>query len=161
MSTGKEGVEPGSVATASPWTLKYGQKHRFERVRDFPAGIVPPRRVRIYRRSGHHLLQWWDPAARRNLAERIDADLVGAIVRARQIEERLTHFRTSGKGPGRRLSHEEVVDQFLADLRQRADAGDISPATVDRYADALKHYVTFCGQPDVAPGLASRRRSQP
>ena len=90
-------VPPEATPAKSSWTRKYGDRHRFERVTDFPAGIVPPRRVRIYRRNGHHLLRWWDPAARRNLAERVDGDLVTAIVRARQVEERITHFRAGGQ----------------------------------------------------------------
>jgi hypothetical protein len=97
MSDGMEVESAAAASGTSSWTLRYGAKHRFERVRDFPVEIVPPKRVRIYRRSGHYLLQWWDPAARRNLAERIDGDLVVALVRARQIQERLTHFRTSGQ----------------------------------------------------------------
>src|SRR5262245_59310076 len=80
---------PRRCKRPSAWTRKYGDKHRFQRVTGFPAGIVPPERVRIYRRGGHHLLQWWDPDAKRNLAERIDGDLVNAIARARQVEERL------------------------------------------------------------------------
>ena len=149
MSGGIKGELPRAAPTTSNWTRKYGDRHRFERVSDFPAGVVPPRRVRIYRRSGHHLLQWWDPAARRNLAERIDSDLVGAIVRARQIEERLTHFRTAGHKHARRLLHGTLTDQYLADLRRRADAGEVSPATVARYDDALQHYRAFCEQPEV------------
>src|SRR5690348_5440990 len=113
MSTVIKGMDPGQSAGASPWTLKYGEKHRFERVNDLPAGVAPPRRVRIYRRSGHHLLQWWDPAAGRNLSERVDGDLVAAIVRARQVEERLEHFRTSGPRQARRLSHPDLVERFL------------------------------------------------
>ena len=46
----------------------------------------------------HHLLQWWDSAAKQNLSERVDGDLVAAVFRARQIDERLEHFRSSGMG---------------------------------------------------------------
>src|SRR5262247_3466157 len=113
MNDGMKVGSPVPASGTSSWTMRYGEKHRFERVRDFPAGIVPPKRVRISRRSGHHLLQWWDPAARGNVAERIDGDLVAAIVRARQIQERLTHFRNSGQQQRRRLSHAELVEQFL------------------------------------------------
>jgi hypothetical protein len=149
MSNGMKMTLPAAASTTSNWTLKYGSRHRFERVGDFPTGIVAPQRLRIYRRSGHHLLQWWDPAARRNLAERIDDDLVAAIVRARQIEERLTNFRTGGRKHARRLLHGDLIDQYLADLRQRADAGEIGSATVKRYQDALQHYRAFCEQLDV------------
>jgi hypothetical protein len=130
----------------SNWSRKYGQKHRFQRVTVFPRSIEPPKRVRIYRRSGHHLLQWWDPAAGRNLAERIDGDLVAAIARARQIEERLTCFRSSGQGC-RRLGHTELTERFLQDLTRRADADEIAPGTVNRYRSALNHYLAFARQP--------------
>lgn len=139
-------VRQGKKPKRSDWSRKYGHKHRFERVTDFPRGVAPPGRVRIYRRGGHHLLQWWDPAAGRNLAERIDGDLVAAIARARQIQERLTHFRSSGQGC-RRLGHPELADKFLQDLVRRADAGEIAPGTVVRYNSALDHYLAFVQQP--------------
>jgi len=136
----------GTTLKRSDWSRRYGRKHRFERVTAFPRGVAAPERVRIYRRSGHHLLQWWDPAAGRNLAERIDGDLVAAIARARQVEDRLIHFRSSGQGC-RRLGHTELADKFLQDLARRADAGEIAPGTVDRYGSALDHYRAFVQQP--------------
>jgi hypothetical protein len=136
----------GKTLKRSDWSRKYGRKHRFERVTTFPRGVAAPQQVRVYRRSGHHLLQWWDPAAGRNLAERIDGDLVAAIARARQIEERLTHFRSSGQGC-RRLGHAELADKFLQDLARRADASEIAPGTADRYRSALDHYLAFVQQP--------------
>jgi hypothetical protein len=150
-------ADPHSTLTQGPqpipgpsWAERYGEKFRFQRITDFPTGIQAPRRVRIYRRGDGLLLQWWDPGRKRNTAERIDGDLVSAIVRARQIEERLMHFKT-GQPAGRgRLAHAELVAAFLSDLHQRADAGDIDPATVRRYAAALNHYLDFCSQPDVA-----------
>jgi hypothetical protein len=129
--------------------MKYGEKHRLHWIRDFPQGIVAPRRVRIYRRSGHYILQWWDPKEKSNLADRVDGDLVAAITRARQIEERLTHFKASGQIRQRHVGHADLVAAFLRDLGQRADAMDIDPATVRRYQSALNHYLAFCGQPAV------------
>jgi len=93
-------------------------------------------------------LQWWDPAAKGNLSDRVDGDLVAAIARARQIEERLTNFRSSGQGC-RRLGHQELVEKFLQDLTRRADAGEIDPATVRRYKSALAHYLAFVDQPAI------------
>jgi integrase len=116
---------------------------------DFPVGIEGPRRVRLYRRRDHYVLQWWDPAARTNLSDRVDGDLVAAIARARQIVERLDSSRDAGLGR-RRLGHRELVDAFLADLGHRADAGQLSPGTVGRYRSALSHYLEFAEQPDVA-----------
>jgi integrase len=148
-----EADTPGASGRMAPprpsWSERYGERHRLERVVDLPRGIVGPRRVRLYLRSGHYVLQWWDPAARRTLSDRVDGDLVAAIGRARQIEERLDHLRDSGMGR-RRLGHRELVDAFLADLGRRADAGEVGPATVRRYAAALAHYLAFAERPDVA-----------
>jgi integrase len=94
------------------------------------------------------VLQWWEPSARGNLSDRVDGDLVAAIARARQIEERLTHFRSSGQGC-RRLGHRELVDKFLQDLTRRADANEIDPGTVRRYQSALGHYLAFVGRPEI------------
>src|SRR5262249_20163115 len=115
------------------WAEHYGEKHRFRRVTDFPAGVQAPRRVRIYRRGDGLLLQWWDPASKQNVAERIDGDLVSAIVRARQVEERLVHLKSARATGRRRVTHPELVTAFLSDLRKRADVGDIAPTTVRRY----------------------------
>ena len=121
-----------------------------ERVRDFPGGISPPRKVRIYLRGDrYHLLQWWDSSAKRTLSERVDGDLIEAIARARQIDERLLHFRSSGH-KCRRVGHQELVDGYLTDLNRRADAGEIDPRTVVRYSSALRnHYLTYALRPDV------------
>ena len=114
----------------------------------FPEGIVPPSRVRIYRRRDSFVLQWWDPAAKRTLSDRINGDLVAAISRSRQIDERLSHFRTSGHRR-RSVGHRELVDSYLADLHRRADAGEIDPRTATRYSSALTHYLAYALRPDV------------
>jgi integrase len=131
---------------AKTWSARYGERHRLTRLTEFPVGITPPKRVRIYVRRHHHVLQWWDKSAKRNLCERVDGDLVTAIARARQIEERLEHFRSSGLGV-RKTGHQTLMEQFLADLHRRADAGEIDPRTVQRYGAALKHYRNFVEQP--------------
>jgi hypothetical protein len=132
------------------WTARYGEKHRFRRVTDFPAGVQAPRRVRIYRRGDGLLVQWWDPGRRRNTAERVEGDLISAIARARQIEDRLSNFKSARPAGRSRVAHAELVTAFLNDLCKRADAGDLDPATVRRYSAALGHYLAFCGQPEVA-----------
>ncbi len=129
------------------WSERYGQRHQLVRIVDFPAGIAGPRKVRLYQRCDHFVLQWWDPAAKGTLSDRVDGDLVAAIARARQIEERLTHFRASGQGH-RRLGHAELVEKFLQDLARRADAGEIDPRTVERYRSALGHYLSFVQLPE-------------
>jgi hypothetical protein len=108
----------------------------------------------MYARADHYVLQWWDPAAKRNLSDRVDSDLVAAISRARDIECRLENVRSSGIGH-RKLSHSKLVTAFLADLRQRADAGEIDPRTVSRYESALAHYSAFVEQRDIATAFSS------
>jgi hypothetical protein len=139
-----------STAVRTSWSARYGERHRFRRVTDFPAGVQAPRRVRIYRRGETVLLQWWDPGRKRNTAERIDGDLICAIVRARQIEERLSILKSAGSAGRGRVAHTELVTAFMSDLRQRADAADIDPDTVPRYGSALGHYLAFCEQTEVA-----------
>jgi integrase len=112
------------------------------RVSQFPPGIMPPRKVRIYFRSGRFLLQWWEPAQRKNIAERVEGDLIEAVAQARRIEARLSGLGNSGRVTGK-LRHEELVDRFVADLRGRAEAGEVTPATVGRYGSALRHYLAF------------------
>jgi integrase len=75
--------------------------------------------------------------------------LVAAITRARQINERLENFRSSGGGI-RKAPHALLVEQFQADLHHRADAGEIDPRTVKRYEAALKHYLGFVEQPSIS-----------
>ena len=99
--------------------------------------------------AGHFVLQWWDKAAKRNLSERIDGDLVAAITRARQIDERLENFHSSGGGI-RKAPHTLLVEQFQADLHHRADAGEIDPRTAQRYEAALRHYLGFVEQPSIS-----------
>jgi integrase len=77
---------------------------------------------------------------------------VAVVARARQIEERLTHFRSSGHGT-RRLGHQELIQAFLQDLTRRANASEIDPATVRRYQAALRHYEAFVEQPDIGKGF--------
>ena len=140
--------------TVTNWTKKYGTKHRWQRITEFPLDVAGPKRVRIYRRSDHYILQWWEPAAKRNLSERVDGDLVSAIARARRIDERLEHFKRSGNTP-RRMRHSELVQSFIADLNRRADAGQIDPKTVVRYRSALGHYLTFAEQQAVSAAYPS------
>ncbi len=144
---GTPGVWPGTSPSPAD---RYGERHRLQRIIDFPPGVIGPKKVRIYRRRQHYVLQWWDPAAKDNLSDRVDGDLVSAITRAREIEERLTHYKASGQVRQRRLGHADLVEGFLADLQRRADAGDIDPATVRRYDAALRHYLAFCGQPAIS-----------
>jgi integrase len=48
-----------------------------------------------------------------------------------------------------KTSHALLVERFQADLRRRADAGEIDPRTVARYESALKHYLGFAELPSI------------
>ena len=136
------------------WSARYGEQHRLRRIGTLPAGIAAPKRVRIYARAEHYILQWWDPAAKRNLSDRVNGDLVAAISRAREIEERLQNFRSAGIGR-RKLRHQELVDAFTADLRQRSDAMEIDARTVARYRSASAHYLAFTEQREIEAAFPS------
>jgi hypothetical protein len=51
-----EDVNSGPAPDAS-CSERLGGKVRFHRLTDFPAGITPPNKVRVYRRNDHHILQ--------------------------------------------------------------------------------------------------------
>ena len=128
------------------WSARYGAVHELRRVAEFPTGMRPLKRVRIYARGEHFIVQWWDPQVKKNLNERVNGDQVDAIARARQIETRLETFKRSGHGD-RKLTHTALVDRYGADLRRRSDAGEISVSTVERYSTALEHYSAFVNEP--------------
>jgi integrase len=141
----------GEVVTRNgTWARKYGSKHRWERLANFPVGIQGPKKVRIYRRGRHFILNWWDPGCAKNLSERVDGDLLAVLARAREIDERVHMLRTAGAGQRRRIGHAQLTEEFLADLESRADAGELAPGTIPRYRAALGHYLAYCEQPAVA-----------
>jgi hypothetical protein len=130
------------------WLARYSKRHRPTRVETFPPGVQPPKRVRIYTRNGYYLLHFWDPSKKRTLYDRVNGDLIDAIAKARQIEQRLNDYRSSGQ-VSRRLNHEEIVALFREDLARRADAGIIALATSKRYDSALDHYLAYARRPHV------------
>lgn len=138
------------VGRQSVWRQRYSSQHNPVRIREFPAGIAGPNRVRIYQRKNSYLLQWWDPSHKKSLSERIDGDLLDAVMRAREIESRLMNFGNTGHAAAQ-LTHEQLVAAFTADLTKRADAGEIDPGTVERYRAPLqRHYLAFVVLPDIA-----------
>jgi hypothetical protein len=110
--------------------------------------------VRLYRRGDHYILQWWDPGEKKNVADRVDGDLLAALVQARRIDERLLEHRSAGI-VRRSLSHRDLVERYLADLEKRAEAGEVDSSTVRRYTAALKHYQVFCDRPQTARAFAN------
>lgn len=133
------------------WVSRYATRHRLVRVKEFPGRIQPPKRVRIYARQDHHVLQFWDPAAKKTLYDRVNGDLIDAIARARDLDQKLENFKASGHGRGR-VTHQELVDGYLADLHRRADAGEVSAATPRRFSSGLGHYLAYTRQPAVTVG---------
>ena len=107
---------------ATSWSEKYGGRHGLQRVREFPQGIRPPQRVRIYARGERFLLQWWDPRERATLNERVNGDLVEAISRARDIDTRLEHSNSSGRKP-QRCELTDVIDHYTARMLVRLILG--------------------------------------
>jgi hypothetical protein len=153
MMTPAAGEAPDQDGLRGPspsWVTRYGDRHRWARLDVWPAGLAPPRKVRVYRRAEHFLLNWWDPGTGKNQSERVNGDLLAALSRARQIDERLLAYKTAGTGTAPRIGHGELVDRFLADLGRRSDAGEVSVRTVRRYAAALAHYRAFCADSEIA-----------
>src|SRR5690606_21383672 len=112
--------------------------------------IILPKKVRIYRRADHHVLQWWEPACKKTRSLRVPGDLIDAVAKGREVESRLTSFRSSGSGHSR-LSHADLVAAYVKDLENRANAGEIDPGTVARYRAPLEcHYLVFVARPEVA-----------
>lgn len=156
---------PGETRTAQvlepSWSERYGDKHRWHRFVAFPVGLAQPRKVRVYQRAGHFLLNFWDPGEKKNRSERITGDLLAALTRAREIDERITNQHTVGVSASRRVGHADLIGRYLADLERRADAGEIDPKTVVRYEGALKHYTVFTALPPIvkrypAAGMVDR-----
>ena len=131
--TPKAEVRNTADGAASRWSQTYGPRHRLIRVTELPTGIEPTKKVRVYRRSDHYVLQWWDVAQKKTLSQRIDGDLLEAIVRARETDARLANYSSSGQ-PAGRVEHERLVCVYIDDLTKRCDAGEIDPRTVDRYS---------------------------
>lgn len=140
---------PRHRSTKEAGWKRYKARHAFQRVIDFPKGITCPGKIRIYQRSGHYLLQWWSSRDRKNVSQRVDGDLVTAISKAREIEAALGADGSSGIGNQRRHLL-DLIEPFRADLKARVGAGEISPATFNRYSAALSHFVHFATLPKTA-----------
>jgi hypothetical protein len=104
--------------------------------------------VRLYWRNDHYLLQWWSPVQGKNVSERITGDLLTALVRAREVDDRLENFPRAAHPVGR-CGHTTMVERFLQHLGRRADAGEVQPATATRYRTALQHYLAFVSQDEI------------
>ena len=130
------------------WSAIYGDRHQLQRITVFPSGVTAPAKVRLYWRHNHYVLQWWDPGVKRTLSDRVDGDLVAALIRVREIESRLDERGTSHAGR-RRLSFGELLDSFIGDLHQRANADEIDVRTVRRYENALVYLRRFSDQREI------------
>lgn len=141
---------PRETALQASWCARYGHRHRMQRVANWPPGVAAPKKVRVYLRNSHWLLQWWEPGARKNVSERVEGDAVDAVTRAREVDRRLGEFKTSGRlSAGGRVGHRHLVEAFVSDLRARCEAGELEPRSVARYASALRrHYLAYADQPE-------------
>ncbi len=135
--------------TAASWMRRYSKRHRPVRVKKMPAGVRAPQKVRIYRRHDHMLLQWWEPSAKRTNYLRVDGDLLDALSKAREIDERLVNFKRSGHA-GRRLTLMALMERYLDGVAKRTDAGQLAVASGRRTRSALSHFRSFAETTAVA-----------
>ncbi len=139
--------------TSDVWFARYSKRHRLVRVKKMPNGVRPPRKVRIYRRRDHTLLQWWEPSTKRTHSLRVEGDLLDALAKAREIDERLTNFKRSGHC-SRRLTVLALTEKYLEDIRKRTDAGQLAVASDRRTRSALGHFQTFAQGPPISTRYA-------
>jgi hypothetical protein len=132
----------------STWPEHYQHRHGYVRLRNNPALPNGRRgRVTIYQRGQEagnnapqtYILAWCDHGRRHK--ERVLGDVYDAVRRADEINTAISTGTGAGQ-PGS-LTGEELVGRFIDWLRRRADAGDVSPKTPERYRGALQHLVTF------------------
>jgi hypothetical protein len=70
------------------------------------------------------------------------------ITKAREIDEQLLNFRRTYAG-NPKLNHNQLIDLYKTYLEKRADMGEIAPATVMRYKNAIVHFEHFVKQPHI------------
>lgn len=129
------------------WSERHHRRHGYFRLADEPAIPNGRRgRVTVYRRGEpdrfhrqNFILYWCAQGKRRK--ERVVGDKFDAIRRADEINDII---RAGGAGVAAPVDKPEtLIDRFLDNLTLRADAGEISPRTVRRYAAALEHFRAF------------------
>jgi len=140
------------------WQQLYSKRHRLSRILKFPRGVASPAKVRIYRRGEYHLLQWWEPSSKQTQYLRVEGDLLDAMSKAREIDQRLLTYRHSGHA-GRSLKPADLVDQYVADLASRANAGSIAVSSVNRFRSALRHYTVFLTDSGIGAEYGSAHRA--
>lgn len=128
----------------SKWSRRYGRRHAYQRLPD-QLGLKDGRRgrVTIYQRGSESdtagnfrfVLSWSAQGKRRK--ETFIGDVFAAVARADEINDDVASHRT--QHDVRRCALSELVEHFVAELHQRAAAGDLAPATPQRYASALRH----------------------
>src|SRR5689334_10832572 len=55
---------PTADQTISIWCQRYSKAHKLQRI---PPNVTRVKRVRIYSRAKHYLLQFWDPSVKKTL----------------------------------------------------------------------------------------------
>lgn len=130
------------------WTERYGRRHGYVRLADEPALPNGRRgRVTIYRRgqisdtsrTQAFILSWCYAGRRRK--ERVVGDKFAAVRRADEINASV-EAGTIRSGPVQ-VALRDIVARYVDYLSQRVDAGEISPATPQRYRSALRHLTRF------------------
>ena len=160
LAIGQKTILDSDSTAQQTWSSRYGERHRLDRITEFPRGVLPPKKIRLYSRADHYVLQWWDPAQKRTLSDRVNGDFLAALTRARQLDEQLDERGRVSTGR-RRLSYGELVDGYIDHLRRRADAGEIDLRIGARYQTALEYFKKFTSQLEVAadyshPGRTDR-----
>ena len=108
---------------AKSWAARYGESHSLRRIRRFPEGIEPPKKVRVYARQLHFILQTWDPALKKTVSLRVDGDFLTALMKAREIEQKLAETNRSHLGR-QKITCAALISAYQADLARRANAGE-------------------------------------
>jgi hypothetical protein len=158
LAIGQKTTSDRDSTVRQTWSSRYGERHKLERITEFPRGVLPPKKIRLYSRANHFVLQWWAPTQKRTSSDRVDGDFLAALTRARQLDEQLDERGCVSTGR-RRLSYSELVDGYIDHLRRRAEAGEIDLRTVARYRTALEYFKNFTAQSEITAAYAHPGRT--
>lgn len=142
------GQGTGETCRRTSWRDRYGHRHGFVRVAG-DASMPNGRRGRVtlYQRGRNptvtgvrtFILSWC--AQGRRFKERFVGDLFAAVGRADEINKAIAQAAIPQcKAPA---GIDELVTRFVEHQKRRADAGEISPHTPERYRSALDHLIAF------------------
>ncbi|MDM8008438.1 MAG: hypothetical protein QUV05_20055, partial [Phycisphaerae bacterium] len=136
------------VRRHSHWQERYAFRHGFFRMTGDPSLPNGRRgRVTIYQRGRNptitgirtFILSWCVQG--RRFKERFVGDLFAAVGRADEINKAIAEAAMPARKTA--VSVDELVAWFVEYQERRADAGEISPKTPERYEGALDHLIAF------------------